>query len=79
MRQQWNGNIIPGPLAGMNHFILLAELGGLSVLPRVNRNLLIRIPSKRQITGERGCSSQEREEGPKSVGRHFLASCSLIR
>ena len=32
-----------------------------------------------QITGERGCSSQEREEGPKSVGRHFLAFCSLIR
>ena len=79
MRQQWKGNIIPGPLAGTNHLILLAELGGLSALPRVNRNLLIRIPSKREITGERGCSSQEREEGPKSVGRHFLASCSLIR
>ena len=78
MKQEWKGNIIPGPLAGTNHFILLAELGRLSVLPRVNRNLLIRIPSKREVTGERGCSSQEREEGPKSAGRHFLASCSLI-
>lgn len=53
MRQQWKGNIIPGPLAGTNHLILLAELGGLSALPRVNRNLLIRIPSEREITGGR--------------------------
>ena len=45
---------------------------------RVNRNLLIRISSKRKITGERGFSSQEREEGLKSVDRHFLAAYSLV-
>lgn len=55
-------NILPG-LEGIILVVLLAELGELSAVPRANRNLLIRISSKREINGERGVSAARSREG----------------
>lgn len=46
----------------MNHLALLAELGELPVLPRLNGNLLIKISSKREINGEREASAARSKE-----------------
>lgn len=51
------GNSFSGPLIEMDHLILLAELGELSALPRVNRNQLIRLSPKREINGKREVSA----------------------
>lgn len=51
------GNSFSGPVIEMDHLILLAELGELSALPRINRNQLIRISPKREINGKREVSA----------------------
>lgn len=63
----------------MNHLDLLADLGEMSALHRVNRNLLIRTSPKREINREREVSvARTQEEGLKSAGWHFLPTHSLI-
>lgn len=77
------GNIFLGPLIRRRHLVLLAELEELSALPRVNRNLLTRISSKKEIYGKREVSASRSWGGERTKVRglalpFYLLSDSLL-